>query len=81
MKVMCIEPYYLSDNSAYPTVAILTLGKIYNVINISHAGENIIISDKYYRIIDDSGKKCWVIQERFKRVDIIREEKLKELGI
>ena len=77
MKIVCINnsnkmsgiingPYVLE------LIKLLTINKTYEAIEISQ--------NQYY-IKDNSGDERWYNQNRFKDVAIVRQEKLKQIGI
>ena len=68
MKIVCINNSGIIDGP----IALLTINKTYEAIEISQ--------NQYY-IKDNSGDERWYNQNRFKDVAIVRQEKLKQLGI
>jgi hypothetical protein len=63
MKVKCIY----NDNGWF----YLTIGKVYEVINIDDAGD--------YLIMDDDNDKLWYLKKWFKPLSEIRIEKIDKL--
>jgi hypothetical protein len=74
MKVMCL--YNGEVDGAMDSKVNLTPGKIYEVL-----GDRVSQSDFVFRIVNDIGKEGNYHHMRFKHIDEVREEKLKELGI
>jgi hypothetical protein len=74
MKVVCINNGKM--DRAMNDYVNLTIGKTYEVI-----GDRVSRSDDAYRIINDIGKEGSYHNGRFKLLDDVREEKLKQLGI
>ena len=68
MKIVCINNSGIIDGP----IALLTINKTY---------ETIEISQNQYYIKDNSGDERWYNQNRFKDVAIVRQEKLKQIGI
>lgn len=68
MKIVCINNSGIIDGP----IALLTINKTYEAIEISQ--------NQYY-IKDNSGDERWYNQNRFKDVAIVRQEKLKQIGI
>jgi hypothetical protein len=62
MKVKCI------DNNGWSE---LTIGKIYNIIDIDN--------DNDYWLINDNGYECWYSEYLFKLLSEIRNEKIDKL--
>ena len=68
MKIVCINNSGIIDGP----IALLTINKTYEAIEISQ--------NQYY-IKDNSGDERWYNKNRFKDVAIVRQEKLKQIGI
>jgi hypothetical protein len=71
MKVKCVSTKSSEIASALH-YNFITIGKIY---------ETIEISDYYYNIIGDNGNKGQFYKGCFIAIEELREQKLKELGI
>lgn len=68
MRVLCINDSGILNGP----IELLTINKTYEVI------EN---SQNQYYIKDNSGEERWYNQSRFEDISIIRQKKLKQLGI
>jgi hypothetical protein len=72
MKVICIS------TAKGPSNRSLTLGKWYNVLDVTFYYDNL--SKIYsYQIMDDSGFATQYISTLFKTVDEVREDKLNQI--
>jgi hypothetical protein len=72
MKAMCIDNKII-NNGTY-SIDDFTIGKYYDVRDSSE-------DRKRYIVIDDNGRIGLVYKYKFKLVEDIRDEKLKQLGI
>lgn len=72
MKIVCINNSNKMSGIINDPIALLTINKTYEAIEISQ--------NQYY-IKDNSGDERWYNQNRFKDVAIVRQEKLKQIGI
>ena len=68
MKIICINNSGIINGP----IELLTINKIYEAIKVSQ--------DQYY-IKDNSGEERWYNYNRFKDMAIVRQEKLKQIGI
>ena len=68
MKIICINNSGIINGP----IELLTINKIYDAIKVSQ--------DQYY-IKDNSGEERWYNYNRFKDMAIVRQEKLKQIGI
>jgi hypothetical protein len=68
MKIICINNSEIINGP----IELLTINKIYEAIKVSQ--------DQYY-IKDNSGEERWYNYNRFKDMAIVRQEKLKQIGI
>ncbi len=74
MKVVCINNGEM--DGAMDSSVSLTIGKVYEAL-----GDDVSTSDHVFNIINDIGKRGSYYHKRFEMVDVIREKKLKQLGI
>lgn len=72
MKIVCINNSSKMSGIINGPIALLTINKTYEAIEISQ--------NQYY-IKDNSGDERWYNKNRFKDVAILRQEKLKQIGI
>lgn len=68
MKVKCINNSGILNGP----IELITINKTYEAIKISQG--------QYY-IKDNSGEERWYNDNRFKDIAIVRQEKLKQIGI
>jgi hypothetical protein len=68
MKIICINNSEIINGPN----ELLTINKIYEAIKVSQG--------QYY-IKDNSGEERWYNYNRFKDMAIVRQEKLKQIGI
>jgi hypothetical protein len=68
MKIICINNSGIINGP----IKLLTINKIYEATKVSQ--------DQYY-IKDNSGEERWYNYNRFKDMAIVRQEKLKQIGI
>lgn len=68
MKIICINNSGILNGP----IELLTINKTYEAIKISQG--------QYY-IKDNSGEERWYNDNRFKDMSIVRQEKLKQIGI
>ncbi len=73
MKVVCINNGEM-DGAMNSSVS-LTIGKVYEVLG------DVTPNDSVFNIINDLGKRGSYYHKRFEMIDVVRHEKLKELGI
>jgi hypothetical protein len=73
MKVVCINNGEM-DGAMNSSVS-LTIGKVYEALG------DVTPNDSVFNIINDLGKRGSYYHKRFEMIDIVRHEKLKELGI
>jgi len=77
MKVFCINnDYIISSTKLTKDGTGLTIGKWYEVLKYTYSGYN-----SGYLIRGDDNDIFWYDFERFITVDIIRNDKLNQLGI
>ena len=76
MRVICKDSDNLIEGPDVLNVKLLTVDKIYEVLNIEGDGE-----DKLYEIEDNSGYQRWYRSKRFIDLALIRNDKLNQLGI
>jgi hypothetical protein len=74
MKVVCINNGEM--DGAMNSSVNLTVGKVYEAL-----GDRVTPDDSVFNIINDIGKRGSYYFGRFAMMDIVRHEKLKELGI
>jgi hypothetical protein len=74
MKVVCVNNGPM--DGAMDDLVNLTVGKTYEAL-----GDMVTTSDHVYNIINDLGKRGSYYHKRFEMIDVVRHEKLKELGI
>ncbi len=74
MKVVCINNGEM-DGAMNSSVS-LTIGKAYEAL-----GDRVSPDDSVFNIINDLGKRGSYYHKRFEMIDVVRHEKLKELGI
>ncbi len=73
MKVVCINNGEM-DGAMNSSVS-LTIGKVYEALG------DVTPNDSVFNIINDLGKRGSYYHKRFEMIDVVRHEKLKELGI
>jgi len=77
MRVICKDSDNLIEGPDKLNVKLLTVDKIYEVLNIEQEDEEI----KLYQIEDNSGYQRWYDSKRFIDLALIRNDKLNQLGI
>ena len=73
MKVVCINNGEM--DGAMNSSVNLTVGKVYEALG------DVNPNDSVFNIINDIGKRGSYYHKRFEMIDVVRHEKLKELGI
>lgn len=66
MKLVCVK-------NNMPDCCHLTIGKIYNVVEIDTDAE-------YYRVPNDNNDNCWYYQDKFVTLEKNRKQKLNKIN-
>lgn len=83
MKMICVY----TDDSLFDRVSgvklnqLITIGKVYDVISVSHIEASGDEDYLKYFVKHDMGQQDWLYKKYFKSLDRYREDKLSQIGI